>query len=260
MRQKELDEVVISRAILAEQNAVMMDYLDLECAVVGGAGPAGLTTAAYLAEAGIKTGVIEKKLSVGGGMWGGGGMMFPRIVVQDEARPILDKFGITYKEYQENYYVASSVEAVSHLTAAACDAGAEFFNVTMVEDVVVKGDGRVSGLVINWTAVEMARLHIDPLTLRTKYTIDATGHDATIAHQVKNKGGDLPPIAGEGFMWADRAEANIIEHTKEVFPGLIVAGMAANAVAGENRMGPPIFGGMLLSGRRAAELVIEKLL
>ena len=59
-------------------------------------------------------------------------------------------------------------------------------------------------------------------------------------------------------MWADRAEANIIEHTKEVFPGLIVAGMAANAVAGETRMGP-IFGGMLLSGRRAAELVIEKL-
>ena len=255
MTRKELDEVVISRAILEEQNTVMMDYLDLDCAVVG-AGPAGLTAAAYLAEAGIKTGVIEKKLSVGGGMWGGG-MMFPRIVVQDEARPILDKFGISYKEYQENYYVASSVEAVSHLTAAACDAGAEFFNVTMVEDVVVKGDGRVSGLVINWTAVEMAHLHIDPLTLRTKYTIDATGHDSTVAHQVKNKGGNLP-IAGEGFMWADRAEANILEHTKEVFPGLIVAGMASNAVAGETRMGP-IFGDMFLSGRRAAELVIKNL-
>ncbi|MBT8508839.1 thiazole biosynthesis protein [Methanomicrobiaceae archaeon CYW5] len=255
MTPKELDEVVISRAILEEQNTVLMDYLDFDCAVVG-AGPSGLTAAAYLAEAGVKTGVIEKKLSVGGGMWGGG-MMFPRIVVQSEARPILDTFGISYREYRENYYVASSVEAVAHLTAAACDAGAEFFNVTMVEDVVVKGDGRVSGLVINWSAVEMAHLHIDPLTLRTQYTIDATGHDATVAHQVKAKGGDLP-IAGEGFMWADRAEANIIGHTKEVFPGLIVAGMAANAVGGESRMGP-IFGGMLLSGRRAAELVIEKL-
>lgn len=245
--------MVISRAILAEQNAVMMDYLD--CAVVG-AGPAGLTPAAYLAEAGVKARVIVKKLSISGGMWGGG-MMFPRIVVPDEARPILDTFGITYKEYQENDYVASSIEAVSHLTAAACDAGAEFFNVTMVEDVVVKGDGRVSGLVINWTAVEMAHLLIDPLTLRTKYTIDATGHDSTVPHQVKNKGGNLP-IAGEGFMWADRAEANILEHTREVFSDLIVAGMAANAVAGEKRMGP-IFGGMLLSGRRAAERVIKHL-
>ncbi|NLM29319.1 MAG: ribose 1,5-bisphosphate isomerase, partial [Methanomicrobiales archaeon] len=34
--------------------------------------------------------------------------------------------------------------------------------------------------------------------------------------------------------------------------------MAANAVAGECRMGP-IFGGMLLSGERAADLVAEKL-
>jgi thiamine thiazole synthase len=33
--------------------------------------------------------------------------------------------------------------------------------------------------------------------------------------------------------------------------------MAANAVAGEHRMGP-IFGGMLLSGERAAEILLEK--
>jgi len=63
----ELDEVATTRAILAEQNAVMMDYPNLECAVVG-AGPAGPTAAAYLADAGIKTGVIEKRPSIGGGM------------------------------------------------------------------------------------------------------------------------------------------------------------------------------------------------
>jgi thiamine thiazole synthase len=55
-------------------------------------------------------------------------------------------------------------------------------------------------------------------------------------------------------MWADHAENQTIENTREVFPGLYVAGMAANATAGGPRMGP-IFGGMLLSGEKvAAEL------
>jgi ribulose 1,5-bisphosphate synthetase/thiazole synthase len=46
----------------------------------------------------------------------------------------------------------------------------------------------------------------------------------------KIKGG-THPITGEGFIWADRAGATILD-TKEAFPGLIVAGMAENAVAG----------------------------
>lgn len=250
-----LDEVTISRAILSEQHKIMTDYLDLDCAVVGG-GPSGITCAALLAQKGIKVALIEKKLSIGGGMWGGG-MMFPRIVVQEEAKRLLDHFGIKYREYEKGYYVASSVEAVSKTLAAACDAGAEVFNLTTVEDVVIKGDNRVSGLVINWTVVEMAGLHIDPLTLRTKMTVDATGHDSMIAHMIRNKGGALE-IRGEGFMWAERAENNILGHTKEVFPGLIVTGMAANAVGGETRMGP-IFGGMFLSGEKAADMIAEKL-
>ncbi|WOF17069.1 thiazole biosynthesis protein [Methanoplanus sp. FWC-SCC4] len=251
----ELDEVTISRAILSEQSRIMLDYFDLDCAIVGG-GPSGITCAALLAEEGIKVALIEKKLSIGGGMWGGG-MMFPRIVVQEEARRLLDHFGIKYTEYEKGYFVASSVEAVSKTLAAACDAGVEVFNLTTVEDVVVKEDKRVSGLVINWSPVEMAGLHIDPLTLRSKVTIDATGHDSTVAHMVRDKGGDLE-IKGEGFMWAEKAESNILKHTKEVFPGLIVTGMAANAVAGENRMGP-VFGGMLLSGEKAALLAKEAL-
>ena len=50
-------------------------------------------------------------------------------------------------------------------------------------------------------------------------------------------------------------EGEIVENTKEVYPNLIVAGMSANAVLGAPRMGP-FFGGMLLSGKRAAEVAI----
>lgn len=255
MKDMRLNEVTISRAILEEQHRALIDLLEVDAAVIGG-GPSGLTCAALLGKRGIRCALIEKKLSIGGGMWGGG-MMFPRIVVQEEARRLLDRFGVACREFEEGYYVAKSVETVAKLTAAACDAGVEFFNLVTVEDVMVRGDGRVGGLVINWTPVDMAGLHVDPLTIACTCTVDATGHDATIARMIERKGGNIQ-VKGESFMWAERAESRILEHTKEVYPGLFVAGMAANAVAGECRMGP-IFGGMLLSGERAAELVAEAL-
>ncbi|PKL59790.1 MAG: ribose 1,5-bisphosphate isomerase, partial [Methanomicrobiales archaeon HGW-Methanomicrobiales-4] len=197
-----------------------------------------------------------KKLSIGGGMWGGG-MMFPRIVVQNEAKYLLDRFHIRSSEFKPGYYTARSVEAVTKLAAAASDAGVEFFNLTTVEDVMVKGDNRLSGLVINWQPVEATNLHVDPLTVGCRCTVDATGHDAIIAHLVEKKCKSIS-IKGEGTMWADNAETAVVTHTKEVFPGLYVCGMAANAVAGGNRMGP-VFGGMLLSGEAAAVQINRQL-
>jgi thiamine thiazole synthase len=59
-------------------------------------------------------------------------------------------------------------------------------------------------------------------------------------------------------MWADVAERTTLENTREAFPGVYVAGMSANATFGNFRMGP-IFGGMLLSGEKAAQLIMERL-
>ena len=65
-------------------------------------------------------------------------------------------------------------------------------------------------------------------------------------------------VGHEGSMWVEKGELATIHNTKEVFPNLIVGGMAANSVAGLPRMGP-IFGGMFLSGIKAAKLALEKL-
>ncbi len=256
----ELDEVIITRAIFEEYSKVFLDYTDVDVALVGG-GPANLVAAKYLAEAGLKTIIFEKKLSIGGGMWAGG-MMFPRIVVQEDAKHIMDDFEIPYHEYEKGYYVANSIESVGKLICGATGAGAEIFNLIDVEDVMIRENDEVCGLVINWGPVTMNRLHVDPLAIRAKVVIDGTGHDAGICSTVMRKipGAEMGElgVVGEKPMWADIGEKLLMDTTKEVYPGLIVTGMAANAVAGAPRMGP-VFGGMMLSGKKAAEIAIEKL-
>ena len=253
-----MDEVIISRAIVESYMKDLLDAMELDVAIVG-AGPSGLAAAYYLAKEGARTAIFEKKLSVGGGIWGGG-MMFNKIIVQAEGKKILDEFGIATTEYEEGYYVVNAVELASTLCSLAIKGGARIFNLLSVEDVVIREADRVSGLVLNWASVSLANLHIDPLALRSKLVIDATGHDCEICHLVIEKvGGKLRTttgkIIGEKSMWAEIGEREILENTKEVYPGLIVTGMAASAVFGSPRMGP-IFGGMLLSGKKAAQVAM----
>jgi len=60
----------ISVAIIEKYLKKLVDYSNVDVAIAG-SGPAGLVAAYYLAKAGFKTAIFEKKLSVGGGMWGG---------------------------------------------------------------------------------------------------------------------------------------------------------------------------------------------
>jgi len=189
-------------------------------------------------------------------------MMFNEIVLQTRAKSIFDELGIKTYKYQNDYYLADSLEAASGLCLATIRQGARIFNLISVEDVMVRRQ-RVCGLVLNWSAVEMANLHIDPLTIKAKISVDATGHAAEIVHIVERKTDirlktKTGKTLGEQSMWADLAEDTIVKNSKEVCSGLYVCGMAANAVFGGLRMGP-IFGGMVLSGRRVAQEIIKKL-
>ena len=256
----ELDDIIISKAIVEEFTKEFMDYMEVDVAI-GGGGPSGLAAGYYLAKSGLKVALFERKLSIGGGMWGGG-MMFNKIVVQEESRRILDEFGINAIYYKDNYYVADSIETVSTLCSKATKAGLKIFNLMSIEDVMIRNE-EIKGLVLNWSAVEMGGLHVDPLTMRSKAVVDATGHACEIVNVVQDKIGPKlntgnGKIMGEKPMWAEIGEKSIMDNTKEVYPNLYVTGMAANAVYGSPRMGP-IFGGMLLSGEKIAEILIEKL-
>ena len=258
-----IDEKIITKAIFESYFKKFSDFIEMDVAIVG-AGPAGLTCAYYLAKEGIKVGIFERKASIGGGIWGGGAM-FNEIVVQEEAKDILEELEISYRPYTEpGYYLVDAIEFACGLGLKAIRAGAKIFNLWSAVDVKVKGkEERVAGLVISWTPVEMSGIHVDPVTVEAEYVVDGTGHDAEVAKFVVKKlrkklftpTGDVP---GEKPMWAEFGEKATEEKTGEVYPGLFGIGMAAIACYGEHRMGP-IFGGMLLSGRKAAKLLLERL-
>jgi thiamine thiazole synthase len=256
-----MDEVTISRAIVESYVKEFMEAMEVDVAIAG-AGPSGLVTAYYLARDAVRVVVFERQLRIGGGM-PGGGMMFNRIVLQEEGKRILDEFGVSATEYTKGYYTADALEAISTICSKTIKAGAKIFNLISVEDVMVREDDRIAGFVLNWSAVSWSKLHVDPLTARCKVAVDATGHDAEVCRIVVRKVGPklrtkTGEVIGEKPMWAERGEKEILKNTKEVYPGLVVAGMTANTVFGSPRMGA-IFGGMLLSGKKAARVAEELL-
>ena len=255
-----LDDIKISKAIIESYQRKLIKALCVDVAIVG-AGPAGMVCAYYLARAKKKVVIFERKLSVGGGMWGGG-IMFNEIVIQQKAKEILDQLGVRTRIYEKGYYLADSIESVSTICSKTVKAGAGIFNLLSAEDVMIRKN-RICGLVLNWSAVEIANLHVDPITMGARFVVDATGHAAEVVRIAERKSGlklktRTGKILGEQSMWAERAEETIVKNSKEVATGLYTCGMCANAVFGGPRMGP-IFGGMLLSGKKVAGDLIKRL-
>jgi thiamine thiazole synthase len=253
-------ETQVTQGIVKTYFDKLEKNLNLDVAIVGG-GPSGIVAAYYLAKAGLKVALFDRKLSPGGGMWGGA-MMFNQLVIQEQAMDIVREMEINYQPFEDGLYTIDSVESTSSLLYHAVHEGATIFNCYSVEDVVFKNN-RVSGVVVNWTPVLREGMHVDPINIMAKWVIDGTGHDSEVSKTVARKNGvtlntETGGVIGERSLDVIEGERQVVEGTKEIYPGLWVCGMASSAVSGTPRMGP-IFGGMLLSGKKVAESIIAKM-
>ncbi len=250
-----VSEKDVTRAITESFLKQFSLYADSDVIIVGG-GPSGLMAGMELSSRRLKVLIIERNNYIGGGFWIGGYLM-NKVTVREPTQKIFDELGVPYEKVQEGLYVADGPHACSKLVAAACDTGVKFANMTVFDDVIFR-DKKVAGVVVNWTPVQVLPREItcvDPVGLEAKVVIDATGHDAFVVKKLEER--EIIKTKGFGAMWVEESEDLIVEYTSEVYWGLVVCGMAVSTVFGLPRMGPT-FGAMLLSGKKAADIVFDK--
>lgn len=249
-------EAEITKAIIEEATKDWLNIVNSDV-IIAGAGPAGLTAGAYLAEMGFKTLILERKLSFGGGI-GGGGMLFHKVALEKDVKEILDHFEIRFAE-KDRFLICDSSELIAKLSSKCLDVGAKIILGVGVDDVIFRENPlRITGVCIQWSAVELAGLHVDPIFIEAKAVVDATGHDAEVVAIATRKVPLRIAVPGERSAFAEVGEIEVVEKTGKVVEGLYVTGMAVASVYNLPRMGP-IFGGMLKSGKRVAELIASDL-
>ncbi len=262
-----LDESLITSLIVQKSSEELVEYSDSDVIIVG-AGPAGLSAAYFLAKEGLKVLILERRLSYGGGI-NGGGNLFHKIVYEElevegfNSIKIAKELGLELEETEaEGIYLLDAAAFTATLAYKAIRAGAKLLLGWHVEDLIyrtVDGKVKVVGTVALWSPIEVAKLHVDPIFFKSKAVVDATGHGAEVLRIASQK---LPGVSFEVTKelgaWAEEAERLVVEKTGKVLEGLYVAGMAVATLYRLPRMGPAI-SGMVLSGAKVAKLIKEEI-
>jgi len=257
-----IEEAQVSRAMIKRYFNIMYERAVSDVVIIG-AGSAGLSCAYHLGKSrpDLKITIMEANVAPGGGAWLGGQLMTP-MVVRKPANKFLDELNIPYED--EGSFVVVKHAALftsTILSKVLAMPNVVLMNATAVEDLIIRedftGKQRVSGVVTNWTLVALnhdTQSCMDPNVITAPVVITATGHDGPMgAFSAKRmvSAGLLKELGNMRGLDMNRSEPAIVNGTREVIPGLIMAGMELSEHDGANRMGPT-FGGMMGSGIKAA--------
>lgn len=267
-------ESTVSRAMTRRYFKDMDSYAEADVVIVG-AGSAGLSCAYELTKQrpDLKIAIIEQNVSPGGGAWLGG-QLFSAMVIRKPAHNLLNELEIAYEDEGDYVVVKHAALFTSTLLSKVLQApNVKLFNATAVEDLIVRedkakdivGGGKyIGGVVTNWTLVTLhhdTQSCMDPNVIEAKVVVSSCGHDGPMgAHSVKRLAslGMVPEVPGMGALDMNTAEDKIVNNTREVVPGLVLAGMELSEVDGSPRMGPT-FGAMFISGQKAAHVALNVL-
>ncbi|EEQ40419.1 hypothetical protein CLUG_04547 [Clavispora lusitaniae ATCC 42720] len=195
------------------------------------------------------------------------------MVMRKPAHLFLDELEIAYDDEGDYVVVKHAALFMSTLMSKVLQfPNVKLFNATAVEDLITRrdettGELRIAGVVTNWTLVALnhdTQSCMDPNTINANVILSTTGHDGPFgAFSAKrmqslrpSSGSDSFELGGMRGLDMNKAEDAIVKGTREVAPGLVIAGMELAEVDGSNRMGPT-FGAMALSGVKAAESVLN---
>jgi cysteine-dependent adenosine diphosphate thiazole synthase len=234
-------EAEVSREMTTRYMKDMYDFADSDV-IIAGAGSAGLVAAYELSKhPNVSVALIEQSVAPGGGAWLGG-QLFSSMIVRKPADVFLDELDIPYEEKEHHVVIKHAALFTSTVMAKLLRApNVKLFNATAIEDLIVK-QGRVAGVVTNWTLVTLnhgTQSCMDPNVMEGKVLISACGHDGPMgASGVKRLQniGMVDHVPGMGCLDMGTAEDAIVRGTKEIVPGMIVAGMEVAELEGAPRM------------------------
>ncbi|KAF8631032.1 hypothetical protein AX15_002643 [Amanita polypyramis BW_CC] len=262
-----IEEAQVARAMIKRYFNTLYERVISDIVIVG-AGSAGLSCAYHLATTrpDLKITIVEANVAPGGGAWLGGQLMSP-MVIRKPADVFVQGLGVPYEDEGSFVVVKHAALFTSMLLSKVLAMpNVVLLNATAVEDLIVhtdfEGKQRVAGVVTNWTLVALnhdTQSCMDPNIITAPVIISATGHDGPMgAFSAKRlvSSGLLQSLGNMRGLDMNRAEPAIVNNTREVAPGLIMAGMELSEHDGSNRMGPT-FGAMIGSGIKAAHEAIR---
>ncbi|MCE4624414.1 MAG: sulfide-dependent adenosine diphosphate thiazole synthase [Desulfurococcales archaeon] len=234
------------------------DAAEADVAIAGG-GPAGLTLAWLLSEAGLKVTLVEHYLGLGGGLRGGSSLLPAILVEEGIPRKLLEQAGVKLEPVEGvgELYLADPVEVTVKLAHRAVSSGARVLVGWHVEDLIVRGphdNPKVRGLVVVLSPTVEAGWHVDPIYIQARATVDATGHDGHLLRILEKRFPGLISVPGMSSMNVWEGEKEVVENTGKIIDGLYVTGMSVAEAHNTYRMGP-VFGGMLASAAKLAEII-----